>query len=395
MQGRRIVLGVSGGVAAYKSAYLARRLLEQGADVRVVMTKSAQQFIGAQTFAAITKQAVLVDLFGGISPHTELGQWAELMVVAPATAHSLAKIAYGISGDALASTVLASEAPLLLAPAMHTEMWDHPGTVHTVDQLRRAGHTIVGPVSGELAGGDVGYGRMAEPEDIAFVASCLLSSRSLVGRRVVVTAGGTREAIDPVRYIGNRSSGKMGHAIARAAARLGADVTLVTTSSLATPTIIERLEVASASEMAETTCRVAAGADCVILAAAVADFRPVSVADSKMRRADGVPKIDLTETPNVLAGVVSMDPKPFVVGFAAQTGSLDDARRKAVSYGTDLLVANDVSAPERGFGTDTNEVTLMWPDGTDEDWDFATKSEIADRLMALVAARLPAIAGSG
>ncbi len=395
MQGRRIVLGVSGGVAAYKSAYLARRLLEQGADVRVVMTKSAQQFVGAQTFAAITKQAVLVDLFGGISPHTELGQWAELIVVAPATAHSLAKIAYGISGDALASTVLASEAPLLLAPAMHTEMWMHPGTVHTIDQLRRAGHTLVGPESGELAGGDIGYGRMAEPEDIAFVASCLLSDQSLIGKRVVVTAGGTREAIDPVRYIGNRSSGKMGHAIAQAAARLGAGVTLVTTSSLVTPAVIERVQVESALEMADATWRASAGADCVILAAAVADFRPVAVADVKMRRADGAPQIKLTETPNVLAGVVSMEPKPFVVGFAAQTGSLEEAKRKALSYGTDLLVANDVSAPERGFGTDTNEVTLMWPDGTEDDWGFSTKSEIADRLMALVASRLPAIGGGG
>jgi len=364
MDGRRIVLGVSGGVAAYKSAYLARRLLEQGADVRMVMTPSAQQFVGAQTFAAVTKYPVLVDLFGGISPHTELGQWAELIIVAPATAHSLAKIAYGISGDALASTVLASRAPLLLAPAMHTEMWEHPGTVTTMERLAAAGHTVVGPEVGELAGGDIGSGRMAEPDDIVFAAAVVLSGRPLAGKRVVVTAGGTRESIDPVRFIGNRSSGKMGHAIATSAARLGAAVTLVTASDLATSVQIERISVESAQEMAAATWEAAAGADCVVLAAAVADFRPVTVADHKLRRIDGAPDIALTETPNILAGVVALDPKPFVVGFAAQSGSLEDAKRKATEYRTDVLVANDVSEPGRGFGTDTNQVTLMWPDGT-------------------------------
>lgn len=388
MDGRRIVLGVSGGIAAYKSAYLARRLLEQGADVRVVMTSSAQQFVGAQTFSAITKYPVLVDLFGGISPHTELGQWAELIIVAPATAHSLAKIAYGISGDALASTVLASQAPLLLAPAMHTEMWEHPGTMTTMERLAAAGHIVVGPEAGELAGGDIGHGRMAEPDDIVFAAAVILSGRPLAGRRVVVTAGGTRESIDPVRFIGNRSSGKMGHAIASSAARLGAAVTLVTSSDLATPNLIARVPVESAQEMAAATWGAATGADCVVLAAAVADFRPDSAAAHKLRRIDGAPNISLTETPNILAGIVAMDPKPYVVGFAAQTGSLDDAKRKATEYGTDVLVANDVSAPGSGFGTDTNQVTLMWPDGTSEDWALGTKVEIANRLMDLIAQQL-------
>lgn len=388
MEGRRIVLGVSGGVAAYKSAYLARRLLEQGADVRVVMTPNAREFIGSQTFAAITKHPVLVDLFTGISPHTELGQWAELIIVAPATAHTLARIANGISGDALVATVLASEAPLLLAPAMHTEMWAHPGTAVTMEQLRRAGHEIIGPESGELAGGDVGFGRMVEPDEILFAAETILSGRPLRGKRIVVTAGGTREAIDPVRYIGNRSSGKMGHAIAEAAARLGAEVVLVTSSLLPSITAIERIQVESAEDMATATWEAAAGSDCVVLAAAVSDFRPKAVADVKMRRLDGPPEILLTETPNILAGVVAMKPKPFVVGFAAQTGSLDDARRKAVTYETDLLVANDVSVAGRGFGTDTNEVTLMWPDGQTEEWDFARKTDIGLRLMTLVADHL-------
>ena len=394
MDGRRIVLGVSGGVAAYKSVYLARRLLEEGADVRVVMTASAGEFVGPQTFAAITKHRVLVDLFVGISPHTELGQWAELIIVAPATAHSLAKIAYGISGDALASTVLASRAPLLLAPAMHTEMWEHPGTMKTMEALRAARHTIVGPDSGELAGGDVGYGRMAEPDEIVFAAESILSGQPMIGRRIVVTAGGTREPIDPVRYIGNRSSGKMGHAVAIAAARLGASVTLITTSHLSAPASVDRVQVETAAEMAEATWRTSVGADCVVLAAAVADFRPAAVADQKMRRIDGAPDIVLTETSNVLAGVVAMQPKPYVVGFAAQTGSLDDAKRKATEYGTDILLANDVSVPGRGFGTDTNEITLMRPDGSTEDWPFGSKDEIADRLMRLVSDELADRSGS-
>ncbi len=388
MNDRRIVLGVSGGVAAYKSAYLARRLLEQGADVRVVMTASAQEFIGRQTLAAITKHPVLVDLFGGISPHTELGQWAELVIVAPATAHTMSKIAYGISGDALAATVLASDAPVLIAPAMHTEMWQHPATVATMAALRSAGHTIVGPEAGELAGGDVGYGRMAEPEDIVFAAKTILSGQPLGGRRVVVTAGGTREPIDPVRYIGNRSSGKMGHAIAEAAAQLGAVVTLVTSSGLPTPAGIERLQVETADQMANAAWQSSIGADCVILAAAVADFKPEVASDHKLRRIDGAPQISLTETPNVLAGVVAMDPKPFVVGFAAQTGSLEDAKRKATTYGVDLLVANDVAVAGRGFGTDTNEVTLMWPDGSTTDWELAPKTVIAHDLMMIVSSRL-------
>lgn len=388
MNGRRIVLAVSGGVAAYKSAYLARRLLEEGADVRVVMTASAQKFIGHQTFSAITKQPVLVDLFGGISPHTELGQWAELVIVAPATAHTMSKIAYGISGDALAATVLASEAPLLIAPAMHTEMWQHPSTVATMAKITGAGHTVVGPEAGELAGGDVGYGRLAEPEDIVFAAKTILSGRPLAGRRVVVTAGGTREPIDPVRYIGNRSSGKMGHAIAESAAQLGATVTLVSSSHLPTRNSLVRVQVETAQEMADATWEASAGADCVILAAAVADFRPDSSSEHKLRRIDGAPQINLTETPNILAGVVGMDPKPFVVGFAAQTGSLEDAKRKATTYGVDLLVANDVALPGAGFGTDTNDVTLMWPDGSTTDWELASKATIANELMLVVANRL-------
>lgn len=384
MRGRRVVLAVSGGVAAYKSAYLARRLLEQGADVRVVMTPSSIEFIGPQTFKSITGQPVVTDLFSGISPHTELGQWAEVIVVAPATAHTLSKIAYGISGDPVATTVLASAAPLVVAPAMHTEMWEHPATVATMEVIAAAGHTVVGPEAGELAGGDVGHGRLSDPDQIAFVTASVLTGRPLTGRSVVVTAGGTREPIDPVRFIGNRSSGRMGHEVAQAAALLGADVTLVTASPLSADGVQNRVQVETAQQMADATWTAAASADAAILAAAVADFRPAESADTKLRRIDGAPAIDLVETPNVLQGVVALDPKPFVVGFAAQTGSLDDAKRKATEYGVDVLMANDVSKVHAGFGTETNEITAMWPDGRQEAWEVASKSTLAMKIMRLV-----------
>jgi len=390
LAGRHIVLGVSGGVAAYKAAYLTRRLLEQGADVRVVLTPGASEFIGAQTFSALTKHHTMTSLFSGpsVSPHTEWGQWADLMIVAPATVHTLSKIAYGISGDALSATVLATRAPLLVAPAMHTEMWEHPATVEILRRLTSAGHSVVGPVEGELAGGDVGTGRMAEPDEIVEAAAGVLSLKPLAGRSVVVTAGGTREPIDPVRYIGNRSSGKMGHAIATAAARLGARVVLVTSSTLPAPFGVEVVRVETAEEMATAAWSAARDADAVVLAAAVADFRPKSVADRKLRRIDGAPDMVLEPTPNILAGVAGMDPRPFLVGFAAQTGSLEDAGRKATTYGVDLLVANDVSAAGSGFGTNTNQVTVFHPDGTADGWPLLTKAEVAERLVELIAARL-------
>ena len=384
---RRIVLGVSGGVAAYKAAYLTRRLLEQGADVRVVMTPGAARFVGAQTFAALTGEPVIESLFGdpsSVSPHTELGQWAELIVVAPATLHTLSKIAHGISGDALSATILASRAPLLLVPAMHTEMWEHPATRTVVKQLESAGHTLVGPVSGELARGDVGLGRMAEPDEIVeqVCRGLAHADGSLwFGKKVVITAGGTREAIDPVRYIGNRSTGKMGYAIATAAFWRGANVELISSSSLSDPIGVTVTHVVSAQEMADATWSAAKDADVAILVAAVADFRPTQSAPTKLRRVDGPPSIELQETSDILAGIVYMDPRPLLVGFAAQTGSLDDAFRKVSTYGVDLLVVNDVSSPGSGFGTDTNQVTVLYPDGSSEPWSLMTKSEVAGQLL--------------
>src|SRR5690606_28004925 len=282
LSGRRVVLGVSGGVAAYKSAYLARRLLETGAEVRVVMTPAAQRFIGAQTFASLTGSHPLTDLFEdpSVSPHTELARWAELVIVAPATAATIARLAHGIADNALAATLLATRAPVVLAPAMHTEMWEHPATRRNISLIEADGHRIIGPFSGELAGGDVGIGRVAEPEEIVEFAKTVLH-RPLEGLTVLVTAGGTREALDPVRYLGNRSSGKMGHAIAAAAAQRGAHVELVTTSSLPAPPGANVHRVEPAQEMLEAVEKI--HPDIAVFAAAVADSRPAHAAHGGAR----------------------------------------------------------------------------------------------------------------
>jgi len=389
LAGRRIVLGVSGGVAAYKSAYLARRLTERGAAVRVVMTASAEEFIGPQTLAAITGEPPLRSLFSqpDVSPHTTLARWADLIVVAPATAATLARLANGLSEDALSATVITATCPVVVAPAMHTEMWEHPATQSNVATLSGFGYHIVAPEAGALAGGDVGVGRLAEPEDIVAVVEDALGGRDVLrGWTVLVNAGGTREPIDPVRYIGNRSSGKMGHAIAQRAAELGATVVLVTTADPPDHPQIEVIVVETAAEMAEAVWARAPDADVAVLAAAVADFRPSSDTDHKIRRAEGLPELELEATPDVLAGVAAMDPRPFLVGFAAEVGSVDEAVHKAQRKGVDLLVANDVARSGSGFGTDTNEVTLVFPDGTMEPWELANKMVVADRLWSRIRA---------
>lgn len=381
LAGRRIVLGVSGGVAAYKAAYLARRYVEAGAMVRCILTDSAAEFVGAQTLAAVTGEYPVVGFFdeADVSPHTTLGQWADVMVVAPATAATISKLATGLSDNVLIGTALATEAPLVIAPAMHTEMWQNPATQRNIETLVGDGAIIVGPLSGPLAGGDVGPGRMVEPEDIVTATASALHL-PLAGWRVLVTAGGTREAIDPVRYIGNRSSGKMGNAIAVEAAKRGADVIVV--SSVSTPSVdgLETVRVETAQEMADAVWARAPEMDVAIMAAAVADFRPKMQEPTKLRRSEGLPGIELEPTPDVLGGVVAMEPRPFVVGFAAETGSLEGARSKAMSKGVDLLVGNDVSKAGSGFATDTNEVTLYTPDGTADQWPLLSKTEVAARL---------------
>lgn len=389
LQQRRIVVAVTGGVAAFKAAYLVRRLIEQGAEVRTVMTRTATQFIGPATLAALSGHAPVTSLFGddSVSPHTELAQWAEVIVVAPATTATIARLAHGISEDAVSATVVAARCPVVIAPAMHTEMWEYPATQRNVAQLAADGVIIAGPTEGVLAGGDSGAGRMVEPEEIVAAVSRALGVRDLDGVSVVVTAGGTREPIDPVRYVGNRSSGKMGNAIALDAARRGAIVTLVTTAPAPTHPNIAVLEVETAQQMAEATWEAAATAHVAVFAAAVADFRPSDVSAGKIRRAEGLPTVTFEPTPDVLKGVVEMPDRPFVVGFAAEVGSVDAAVDKAQRKGVDLLIANDVAKAGSGFGTDTNEVTLVRSDGSTESWELMSKAAVARRLWDVVVAQ--------
>ncbi|MEX1287346.1 MAG: bifunctional phosphopantothenoylcysteine decarboxylase/phosphopantothenate--cysteine ligase CoaBC [Acidimicrobiia bacterium] len=390
IRGRRVVLGVSGGVAAYKAAYLTRRLLEAGAEVKVVMTPASRRFIGSQTFASLTGEHPLTELWDAdlASPHTDLAHWADLVLVAPCTANTLSKLAAGAAGDVLTTTVLATRALVAVAPAMHTEMWEHPATAANVATLVERGVTIVGPASGGLAGGDQGAGRMVEPDDIVVAVDRLFGGR-LDGRRVLVSAGGTREAIDPVRYVGNRSSGKMGHAIAAAAASHGAEVVLVTTQPGTAPAGLEVVAVESAAEMADAVWSRVGGVDVAVLAAAVADYRPTEPADHKLKRSDGPPTVSFEATPDILAGVVAATDRPqVVVGFAAEVGSLERATEKAAGKGVDLLVGNDVARPGSGFGTDTNEVVLVGADGIAETWPLLPKTEVAERLVEHIADRL-------
>ena len=378
--GRRVLLAVTGGVAAYKSAYLARRLVERDADLRVVLTKSALEFVGPQTFAAITGSQPYTDLFGAdeVSPHTELARWAELIVVAPATAATLSKLANGLSVDLLSATLLASKAPVLLAPAMHTEMWEHKATQRNMQTLVDDGYGIIGPETGDLAGGDVGMGRVAEPDDIVERIEAMLTPAA-DALRVLVTAGGTREPVDPVRYLGNRSSGRMGHAIAAEAARRGLAVTLVTTSSLPVPPSVKVVSVETANEMLEAVS--GSEADVAVMAAAVADFRPTSPSDEKLARSDGLDSIDLEPNPDILASVVARDRAPYVVGFSAETGDVTRAIQKAKDKKVDLMVYNDVSEPGSGFGTDTNRVTIIDRHQQTEEWPMLSKDEVARRLL--------------
>jgi phosphopantothenoylcysteine decarboxylase/phosphopantothenate--cysteine ligase len=307
------------------------------------------------------------------------------VVVAPATASTLGKIANGISSNLLTATVLATESPVLFAPAMHTEMWEHPATQRNLATLRSDGHHFVGPASGALAGGDTGIGRMAEPEEIIEAIEGLLGGSDR-GLRVLVTAGGTREPLDPVRYLGNRSSGKMGHAIADEAARRGYQVTLVTASDLPAVPSVKVVEVETAAEMLEAVSGI--DVDVAIMAAAVADFRPARPGETKISRSDGLSSVDLEPTPDVLVSVVNRENRPYVVGFAAETGDLDRAVMKTKEKGVDLLVYNDVTEPWSGFGTDTNRVVIVDAEGNTDHWPLLDKREVASRLLDRVGADL-------
>lgn len=390
LSGKRIVLAVTGGVAAYKSAYLARRLVDAGAEVRVALSEAAQSFVGAQTFAAITGTPPVTALFGQelVSPHTELARWADAVVVAPATAATIGKLANGISDDLIGALLLATTKPVLIAPAMHTEMWEHPATRHNMETLREFGYRMVGPEEGALAGGDTGIGRVAEPDAVVVALESLMVDPGEEALDILITAGGTREPLDPVRYLGNRSSGKMGHAIAHEAAARGHRVTLVTTSSLEAHPSVKVIPVETAMEMLEAVAGIEA--DVAIMTAAVADFRPADPAEDKIHRENGLDSVSLVPNPDILASVVARDRRPFVVGFAAETGSVDRAVDKAKRKKVDLMVYNDVAKPGSGFGTDTNEVKLIDAAGSVDEWPQMSKREVASRLIDRIVSDLSA-----
>jgi phosphopantothenoylcysteine decarboxylase/phosphopantothenate--cysteine ligase len=390
--GRRIVLGVSGGIAAYKAIEVCRRLVDAGAHVVPVMTRGATRFVGETTFSALASEPVHTSLFSDRDPipHTRLGQSADLVVVVPATARVIGAYAAGISSDLLTATLLATEAPVVVCPAMHTEMWRHPAVQENIATLTRRGVHIVPPEEGRLAGGDVGAGRLAAPEVVVAAVERVLSApRDLAGLHVLVTAGGTREPIDPVRYIGNRSSGKQGHALAAEAAARGAKVTLVTTVGLAAPAEADVVRVETAAEMADAVGAAAPGADVVVMAAAVADFRPVQVADRKIKKAGGTPEVVLERTPDILAGLGARKPPgQTLVGFAAETHDVrQNAASKLVEKGADLIVANDVTAPGAGFEHDTNRVVILNADGTEREVPLADKRAVARAVLDAVLER--------
>ncbi len=387
--GRRIVLIVSGGIAAYKAVELCRRLVDAGAHVVPVMTADASRFIGEVTLSALASESVQTSLWDESSPipHTRLGQDADLIVVAPATARIIAAYATGSSESLATATLLATRAPVVVCPAMHTEMWEHPAVQDNLALLRRRGVHIVDPGEGRLAGGDVGAGRLAEPEVILANIEKVLTVQDLAGRRVLVTAGGTSEAIDPVRFITNRSTGAQGYAIAADAAARGAEVVLVTTVATPVPVGIAEVVCAStADDIHREVVRLAVGCDVVIMAAAVADFRPVVVADRKMKKGDGTPTIILEPTVDVLSEVAATRaPSQVIVGFAAETNDVvANARAKLESKGTDVVVANDVAGTDTGFGGTTNAVTILTRNGGEIDVPLGTKREVARAVLDTV-----------
>jgi phosphopantothenoylcysteine decarboxylase/phosphopantothenate--cysteine ligase len=397
VRGRRIVLGVSGGIAAYKAVDVCRRLVDAGAHVSPVLTADALRFVGALTFSALASEPARTSLFDSPEPipHTRLGQSADLVVVAPATAKLLGKYAAGISDDLLTATLLATRAPVLIAPAMHTEMWEHPAVQENLATLRRRGVHVVDPESGRLAGGDIGEGRLADPARIvAAAAEVLARGGDLAGVRILVTAGGTREAIDPVRFIGNRSSGKMGYAVARAAASRGATVTLVTTQDRGAPESIEIVRVESAHDMADAVLRRFADVDAVVMAAAVADFRPKAAASEKLKKREGVPELLLEPTTDILAELGARRQGQVVVGFAAETERVrEHAAEKLAAKRVDLMVANDVSAPDSGFEVDTNRAVLLDAAGGVDELPLLTKPALADVILDRVRDALAGPAG--
>ena len=405
----RVVLGVSGGIAAYKACELLRRFTESGHDVTVVPTASALRFVGAPTWAALSGKPVSTEVWADVHevPHVRIGQEAALVVVAPATADLLAKAAHGLADDLLTNTLLTARCPVVYAPAMHTEMWEHPATRANVATLRARGAVVIEPAEGRLTGTDTGKGRLPDPGEIFALASDLLArgpehggsvAEDLAGLRVVVSAGGTREYLDPVRFIGNRSSGLQGYALARTAAARGAEVTLVAANvSLPDPAGVKVVRVETTAELQERVLEAAAAADAVVMAAAPADFRPVDLATTKIKKSEdgSSPDIRLTQNPDILAGLARDRPNEriVVVGFAAETGDatgsvMDHARAKLARKGCDLLVVNDVGGGAV-FGSEDNEAVVLAADGSAVSVPLGSKSALAHVIWDRVVALLP------
>jgi phosphopantothenoylcysteine decarboxylase / phosphopantothenate---cysteine ligase len=410
---RRIVVGVAGGIAAYKACTVVRQLAEAGHSVRVVPTESALRFVGAATFEALSGQPVRTGVFSDVDevPHVRIGQEADLVVVAPATADLLARAVAGRADDLLTATLLTARCPVLFAPAMHTEMWFHPATVANVETLRRRGAVVLEPASGRLTGSDSGAGRLPEAEEITTFAQLLLDrpdalTHDLAGVKVLVTAGGTREPIDPVRFIGNRSSGKQGYAMARVAAQRGAEVTLIAgnTAGLVDPAGVDVVHIGSASQLRDAVSKHAPDAQVLVMAAAVADFRPTHVATSKIKKSHDpghtadAPAIELTRTDDVLAGAVrartdgQLPNMRAIVGFAAETGDangdvLFHARAKLQRKGCDLLIVNAVGEG-RAFEVDNNDGWLLTADGNEVALEHGSKTLMASRIVDAIVAVL-------
>ncbi len=400
----RVVLGVGAGIAAYKACELLRLLTESGHQVRVVPTPDALRFVGEVTWAALSGQPVTTDAWTSVAevPHVRLGQSADLVVVAPATADLMARAAAGMAGDLLTATLLTARCPVLYAPAMHTEMWEHPATQANVALLRRRGAIVLPPATGRLTGRDSGAGRLPDPAAIFAAAIALLdrgpAAPDLAGRRIVVSAGGTREEIDPVRFIGNWSTGTQGYALARTAVARGAEVTVVAANvALPDPAGVKVVRVVSARELQDAVVAAAEGVDAVVMAAAVADYRPAARSPGKIKK-DGQPPppIALTENPDILAGLASSaPPSQVLVGFAAETDtSPAGARAKLARKGCDLLVVNPVGAG-LGFGTPDNEAVVYGADGSVTPIPRGPKETLADVVWDLVATRLPETGNRG
>ncbi|WP_432115775.1 bifunctional phosphopantothenoylcysteine decarboxylase/phosphopantothenate--cysteine ligase CoaBC [Streptomyces sp. S1] len=395
----KVVLGVTGGIAAYKACELLRRLTESGHDVRVVPTDSALHFVGEATWSALSGNPVSTEVWESVHevPHVRIGQAADLVVVAPATADMLAKAAHGLADDLLTNTLLTARCPVVFAPAMHTEMWEHPATRENVATLRRRGAVVIEPAVGRLTGVDTGKGRLPDPAAIFEVCRRVLArgatAPDLAGRHVVVSAGGTREPLDPVRYLGNRSSGKQGYALAGAAAARGARVTLVEANTgLPDPAGVDVVRVGTAVQLREAVLKAVADADAVVMAAAVADFRPAVYAPGKIKKKgdDGAPVVELVRNPDILAEL-SADralPGQVVVGFAAETDDvLANGREKLARKGCDLLVVNEVGE-RKTFGSEENEAVVLAADGTETPVPYGPKEALAETVWDLVLPRL-------